>query len=695
MSRFPRRIPILTFALVLALTAPATARVINAESILPPGQSGFVGPDGKPSPHVTDQTQPFIDFRYKSAVLGQRGTTERPRAGVRIVRDGYGVPAVTGSTDQGAWWGVGYAIAQDRLAELELFRRNTSGHLAEILGAGSLAGDITARRDYYTPAEYDAFFRALPPTLRARFVAYAQGVNAWIAHVRRTPKDLPLEFSALKIPLRSWSVRDSVTIGVFLARTIPSSDGAELRNLRALRALGASSFDRLIPLRVAGSVSSVPRASGLFPSVPGRTVAQERAAFTRSRSFVASLPLPPAPAAAAQAPGRQLTPQLGARGSYAFAVRDRRRGRAVFFNGPQLGFSIPELFVELEVHAPGGLDVRGATAPGIPVIGLGHNKDVAWGVTSGLSDDDDLYAERLTAAGSDRYRFKGKVRAMTCRTERFVVQGAATSTQRLCRTVHGPVQERSGSVAYARRYAIWKQEIRTLIGLSDLNVAKNIKAVERAVAKVTWNENLVAADSQGNIGYWHPGLIQLRPSGYDERLPYPGTGEAEWRGFLKTSQLPHVINPAQGWVANWNNVPSQGWTNGDARGDGAARRAPAPRVVPVQPRRRPRPAAELRRGQDADHQGRHDRPAAAAADEPPASGGTRATGNAKVLLDTILAWDGSYARTDAAGTIDPGVAAWQELKAQARTLGLAPLGPQADAFGGKPGALARLRRLQR
>src|SRR3712207_5050845 len=83
------------------------------------------------------------------------------------------------------------------------------------------------------------------------------------------------------------------------------------------------------------------------------------------------------------------------------------------------------------------------------------------------------------------------------------------------------------------------------------------------MAKVTWNENLMAADSQGNIGYWHPGLLPIKPRGYDERLPFPGTGEAEWKGFLSVAQRPHVINPKQGWLANWNNVPSVGWTQGD------------------------------------------------------------------------------------------------------------------------------------
>ena len=98
-----------------------------------------------------------------------------------------------------------------------------------------------------------------------------------------------------------------------------------------------------------------------------------------------------------------------------FTVRDRRHKRAILFNGPQLGFSVPELFVELEVHRP-GLDVRGVTAPGVPVIGIGHNADVAWGLTSGLSDEDDLYAEQ---ASGDTYRFKGRVRSMSCRDERF------------------------------------------------------------------------------------------------------------------------------------------------------------------------------------------------------------------------------------------------------------------------------------
>jgi len=154
---------------------------------------------------------------------------------------------------------------------------------------------------------------------------------------------------------------------VQLARTVPSGDGGELRNARVLRALGPTGFDRLIPVRSADPVITVPRANGLFPSQPGRTRRDERIGFTRSRRFVRGLRIP-----------REVLATSAARGgSNGYAIR-APGGRTLLSSSPQLGFSIPELFVELEVHAP-GLDVRGVTAPGIPVLAIGHNGRIAWG----------------------------------------------------------------------------------------------------------------------------------------------------------------------------------------------------------------------------------------------------------------------------------------------------------------------------
>ena len=314
----------------------------------------------------------------------------------------------------------------------------------------------------------------------------------------------------------------------------------------------------------------------------------------------------------------------------------------------------------------------------MPVIGIGHNEHVAWGLTSGLSDEDDLYAEQL--AGDASYRFKGNSEPMECRNERFVfnappsnlldlLDGTApdtrsgSTTKRICRTRHGPVQARAGGVAYARRYAIWGREIETLEGLADINAAANVKAVDRAIDKVSWNENVVAADDQGNIGYWHPGLIPLRPKLWDERLPYPGTGEAEWDGFLKPDQRPQVINPKQGFVSNWNNVPSVGWTAGDgparermtggfhrggylhntakaahAAGGGYDATANVDRVTGTIAQQRPLAEKRLRAAQ------------------------RTAKGKAATVLGTLIGWDGSYNRARPDGTVDPGVAIWDAFK---------------------------------
>ncbi|MEA2312438.1 MAG: penicillin amidase, partial [Solirubrobacteraceae bacterium] len=308
---------------------------------------------------------------------------------------------------------------------------------------------------------------------------------------------------------------------------------------------------------------------------------------------------------------------------------------------------------------------RGVTAPGIPVIAAGHNGHLAWGVTSGLDDDDDLYIERL--AGKERYRFKGRTRKMSCRNETIAVAGAKSVKQRFCRTVHGPVQLRGSKVAYSRRYAIWGHELGTLRGLAAVDEASSVAQVNSAMKLVTWDENLLAADDAGHIGWWHPGRLPLRPKRWDERLPLPGTGEAEWRGVLPFKALPKVIDPPQGWIANWNNMPSAGWTNGDnpAQERNAYGLSRAAYLFQVVAKAEAAPSYDALKGVE--------RQVGVTAQQRPLldarlrAAQAIATGPARTVLDTIVAWDGNYDRTDANGTIDPGVAAYEALKTAAKT----------------------------
>jgi penicillin G amidase len=701
-----------TLIAALVLAAPADARIVRAQSILPPGESGFVSlaglASGSGSPHLYDQQHLFIDFRRKDARFDRAGTEEDPKPGVKIVRDRFGVPAITGKTTTDLWWGAGYATAQDRLFELEVFRRATTGHLAEILGKSYLPMDIETRRDFYTPQELGSLFAKLPAGIRSRYRSYLAGANAWVSHVQASPQDMPGEFAAVADPLQPFTVEDLLAIGVYLARTTPNGDGSDLDNARALDASGPRRFTRILPLRVPGQISTVPRSEGLFPSDPGRTHRDERIALRRSTRFVRKLPLPvpgdlgtephatedQVGGAAAAALTRSLRRPIDVGGSYMTAIGDGSRPHALLFNGPELGFSAPEELYEMELHGP-GLDVRGITAPGAPVIAIGFNRHVAFGLTSGLSGTNALYAEKLVPGHPDEYHLRGRIRRMTCHKETFdyrspptdllggSVPGAGQETYRLCRTVHGPVQERAGNVAYARRYATWKREADTIIGLSRVDTAGNVRQVDRAVAKVTWNENLMAADDHGHIGYWHPGLNPIRPRRWDERLPYPGTGKAEWRGFLPVAERPHVIDPKQGWLTNWNNIPSQGWTTAN---DPASERVAGRwfRVGWFDRQVKPLAGHPTFKGlQRAIHS------AGTTAQQRPLATRLlrralrRAHGGAATVLRTILAWDGSYDRQARDGTVSPGVAAWQTLKEKAQRIAIAPLGRAGQIIGGE------------
>ena len=139
-----------------------------------------------------------------------------------------------------------------------------------------------------------------------------------------------------------------------------------------------------------------------------------------------------------------------------------------------------------------------------------------------------------------------------------------SETVEVCRTVHGPVVARSNDDNLARsvQYAMFQREIDTIVGVLDWMRVDTLADFAAAMSRVTWNENTMYADADGNIAYWHPGLHPRRRTGGDQRLPLPGTGEFDHLGLLTFAETPQIINPDQGWLANWNNKAAVGWGDG-------------------------------------------------------------------------------------------------------------------------------------
>lgn len=260
-------------------------------------------------------------------------------------------------------------------------------------------------------------------------------------------------------------------------------------------------------------------------------------------------------------------------GSYAFAVGPERTstGEAMLVSGPQLGYSYPTQLYEIEVHGA-GFDARGSTVPGLPTVGIGYGKRVAWGLTTGNSKTIDSFIETVRRVdGRLQYRHDGVWKDADCRTETVRFRAAAqgvpagppvlTQATEVCRTVHGPVVATSedGTLARSVQYAMYGRELETVNGILAWNKADTFEQFEAGVRQTTWNENVVYADADGRIAYWHPGLFPERSPSWDSRFPAPGTGEHDHRGTVPFEQMPQAVDPDVGYLANWNGKPAAGW----------------------------------------------------------------------------------------------------------------------------------------
>lgn len=343
----------------------------------------------------------------------------------------------------------------------------------------------------------------------------------------------------------------------------------------------AANFADTLPVSLASGVGTVaaPVPPAVNPALPG--VGALRAGDPVDT--VTAAPVLPARVTAALneiSQGLENYTQSIHGGSFAFAVAGNKTkdGHALLVSEPQLDYSYPGLLWESEVHG-GGYNARGVNVPGLPSIGIGWNQNVAWGLTTGYSKNIDSYIETTranpVAGGPEQYLHDGQWLDETCRTETIdyrtaemgVPAGPASNAEsyQVCRTIHGPIIAVSadGTMAHSVDYADWGKDIQTLDGILDWDSATSLADIETGVKLVTWNENIMAADSAGNIGYWHPGLYFRRANGVDQRFPVPGTGAYDPAGFLTYDEMPHEIDPPDGYLANWNTQPAHGWVNGD------------------------------------------------------------------------------------------------------------------------------------
>ncbi len=449
-------------------------------------------------------------------------------APVTIVRDRWAIPHIEASRPLDASFALGFVHAQDRLWQMEFQRRLGAGRLAEILGAAALPSDRFMRTlGFYRLAE--ASLAHLEPDTVAWLQAYADGVNAFLQS-RTGP--LPPEFLIFRhLDLEPWRPADSLVWLRLMALDLATNYRDELSRARLARRLSAEQIADVWPT---------------YPeSAPVTLVELARALPWDALAAV----LPPA--------------EPGGVGSNAWVVGPGRSltGGALLANDPHLGLQAPGVWYLAHLQTP-GLELIGATLPGIPAMVLGHNGTIAWGFTNTGADTQDLFIERVDAVDATRYLTPEGAAPFEVREEQIRVAGAPPVALNVRATRHGPVISDllpdaaafGADRVVALAWSALAEDDLALQALLGVGKARNWQQFVTALRDVgAPMQNIHYADTSGHIGFIAPGRVPIRRNG-DGRWPVPGwTGEYDWQGWIPFEALPQTIDPAAGVLFNANN----------------------------------------------------------------------------------------------------------------------------------------------
>ncbi|MBL8329464.1 MAG: penicillin acylase family protein [Rubrivivax sp.] len=480
---------------------------------------------------------------------------------IRIARDAEGIPSIQAGSLRDLAFGLGVVHAQDRLWQLETHRRIGSGQLAEAFGPAALGSDrflraLGVRRA--AQAQWDQLMAGGEATREVRegLQAYADGVNATVDQALRAR---PPEFVILGLRPVPWTPVDSMAWSIMMAWDLGGNWNTEMLRLRLAERLPVARINELLPPYPGEPVPQTADYAALYRSL-GLFGAKGTAAREREQWLALE----------------RLAPPSGIEGlgsnNWVVAGTHTNTGKPLLANDPHLKLSAPALWYFARLKAP-GVEVAGATMPGLPMVVLGQNRQIAWGFTNTGPDVQDLYIEELKAGDPTQYRTPEGWARFSEAQETIKVRGQPDETMRVRWGRHGPVisdafegpqrigpQQGEARHVLAMRWTALDADAETVsVGLA-INRAQSAEAFI-AAAKAGWRapmQNMVVADASGEAGQIAvvlPGRIPVRKAEHDLKglTPAPGwDARYDWAGWLPAEALYVERNPARGWIATAN-----------------------------------------------------------------------------------------------------------------------------------------------
>jgi penicillin G amidase len=472
-----------------------------------------------------------------------------------IVIDHWGIAHIFAASMRDAFFLQGYNAARDRLWQIDLWRKRGLGLLSKSLGPAYIDQDRAARLFLYR-GDMDKEWRAYAPNSKESVTAFVDGVNAYVAEVRSADKPLPFEFKLTDSRPDTWKAEDVVRIR---SHALVSNVTSEVARARVVCAAGLKADELRRKIEPAGHDMVIP--AGLNPCDVPADVLKDYLLATKQVDFSA---LAGTERHADLSPERQLAMAIDAQSmegsnNWVIAPSHAATGRPILANDPHRQLGAPSLRYVVGLNAP-GLDIIGAGEPALPGISIGHNDDIAFGITIFAIDQEDLYVYELQKGDPERYRYHSGWEKMKVVREAIEVKGGAAREVELRFTRHGPVLavDAAHNRAFAMR-TVWNEPgLSGYFGSSRLLTAKtwgDFKAAGDA-----WGApplNIVYADVMGNIGWAAAGRVPVRRN-WDGLMPVPGDGRYEWAGFHGKDVLPWRLNPVEGFLgtANEMNLPA-------------------------------------------------------------------------------------------------------------------------------------------
>jgi penicillin amidase len=466
-------------------------------------------------------------------------------APVTVRRDAHGVPHIEAATQADLFTAQGYVTAQDRLWQMDLYRRHAGGELAEILGGSLVAHDKAQRVLGFRKAAH-RIYTSLSANEKSGLDAYARGVNLFIT---QHGDALPAEFKLLHYVPRPWTGEDSILIGTMMINDLDSHWDT-----------------KLVRDRISAKLGKLPNAakleSDLYPvgSWRDRPPTGEVLDMTRPQ------PVPPPTkdddddSTTSSLDVHQLRQTLGlpdcdacgvGSNNWVVAGSHTASGKPLLSNDMHLGITVPNIWYMADLKAP-GYHAAGVTLPGMPYVIEGHNEHVAWGFTALYADVQDLYIEKLDGKGNYQ-GLDGTWKPLHVSHETIHVRGGADVTVDVQETAHGPLLNpilKNETRPIALKWTLYDPALNSL-PIYAMNTAANSNEFSAALQQWCWpTQNVVYADDAGQVAYHAIGKAPVRPAGLTGTAIHGG--QNEWSRYIPFDQLPNSIDPPSGFLATAN-----------------------------------------------------------------------------------------------------------------------------------------------